>query len=87
LIVISMVTELLSNSAQCRRIRQLDSATTSRRLTVDAIGNPGAMIGQLRSVVVDCKDPDRIDVDALGTYGQLRVLGPRSTPWLWKTRD
>jgi catechol-2,3-dioxygenase len=27
------------------------------RLTPDATGNPDFMIGQLRSVVVDCKDP------------------------------
>ncbi len=46
-----------------------DSATSNRRLADSGTGNPGAMIGRLRSVVVDCKDPKGLAAFYSGVLG------------------
>src|SRR4029078_5967442 len=46
-----------------------DSATSNRRLADSGTGNPGFMIGRLRSVVVDCKDPKGLAAFYSGVLG------------------
>ena len=46
-----------------------DSATSNRRLADSGTGNPGFMIGRLRSVVVNYKDPKGLAAFYSGVLG------------------